>query len=540
MAKQTGEIELNLDHKLGCEPTILLSSYTSLESGDNHFKGNVLPIYDVDGEPVCECNEGEVLLYQTGTTFSGVIYIDDRTFELRDVGENVYFLAERSPSQVAHKCGLNSDEETELPEEGGADSGAGLEARTRCHPIRVLVLYDDSALALDPNIEATAARVITGVNDIMLTSGAFSAQVSYQIANVLQFNMTQSSTAADDRDFMETDANVNALRTANSADLILYFVDASWGFTAGIANRAQDPTRAVALVKASTDLTKISAHELGHLLTCRHESSNDPIGPFQHAYEFKTGCWPFKKQRNTIMWSSPLDKGINRFSNPNRNYKGEPYGTTTQDNVRQLIARGCAVAEYDNNNGPQIVTALIDGLDLFCPCAEGQLAVRVACPPGLSLSFEWRQSSDGVNYGSVYSTSETISVTAPCTAYGISWYRVEIFDASGQLITTAVKSVMAEPCRSGPGQELLTLKNKKNQQLFPTVGSGVFTLKVKDLELSDNLSFTVTSSSGSSSVSVKTVTLGNQHEFQFDFSALPSGIYMLKSNRTNPMKFVIQ
>jgi len=111
ISKQTGEIELDLDDKLGCTPTILLSSYNRLENGDDFFKGNVLSKYDADGEPLCECVEGEVSFYQTNSTFSGVIYVDERTFELRDVGENVHFLAERSANQVANQCGLHTDEE---------------------------------------------------------------------------------------------------------------------------------------------------------------------------------------------------------------------------------------------------------------------------------------------------------------------------------------------------------------------------------------------------------------------------------------------
>ena len=428
-----------------------------------------------------------------------------------------------------------------MPEEDGVGYGAGLESRTRCHPIRVLVLYDDSALAFDPNIVATSRRVVTGVNDILRVSGAFSSQVSFQVANVLPFNINQTGDPENDRDFMETNNTVSDLRTTNAADLILYFVNASWGGVLGIANLAEDGTRVVAMVDASVILTRVSAHELGHLLSCRHESAADPTGPFEHAYDFKTGCKPFRSDRNTIMWSALTNNVINRFSNPLRTYKDEPYGTTVEDNVRQLRARGCAVASYDDNNGPPIVTAFIDGPDLLCACTQDDLTVQVSCPPGLPLTFEWRQSSDGINYGPVYGTSETVSVSAPCVEGEIFWYRVQIFDANGQLLTTSVKSIMANPFWvPGPNacQQLILSREERFQRFFPAVSSGVFTLELNDLKLSDELVFTVTSSSGASFVSNQSVDPGSQHTFQFNFSDLLPGMYLLTSQRTKPVKFI--
>ncbi|HEV2845620.1 MAG TPA: M12 family metallo-peptidase, partial [Thermoanaerobaculia bacterium] len=97
-----------------------------------------------------------------------------------------------------------------------------------------------------------------------------------------------------------------------------------------------------------TNGQSVFAHEVGHLLSARHDPSVDPsTRPFLygHGYQYtKAPRW------RTIMAYPCLDAPcarVNYWSNPKKRYNGKPMGTkAVHDNARVLNMTRLAMAGF--------------------------------------------------------------------------------------------------------------------------------------------------------------------------------------------------
>ena len=240
-------------------------------------------------------------------------------------------------------------------------------------------------------------------------------------------------------------------RNAADADIVLVFVQSSYG---GILGRAGTLTlqteRAVTVINATDALFDYNTvHELAHLFACRHEPSADPTGPFEHAHDFKTGCWPFRKERNTVMFSVATGCTIQNFSNPSVKYKHKKTGVTDErENWKQLQGNACTVATFRNSNIAPL-NASITGEHYGCPCTNLVLAAQVSGGAPGPYSYEWHISDDGFNWGNVQSTTSTLQIDLPCEE-GPVYVRLKVTSADSQ-IDYSFRSV--EVAETWEGQE---------------------------------------------------------------------------------------
>lgn len=143
---------------------------------------------------------------------------------------------------------------------------------------------------------------------------------------------------------------VHAARDAHGADVMILLVDnqarQACGVAAGIGSNAAS---AFAILHwECANGRSVFAHEIGHLLSARHDPFTDPTPkPFAygHGYQYTKG-----PRWRTIMAYPCLGAEcprVNYWSNPKKKYNGKPMGTKAlNDNVRVLNMTRSAMAGF--------------------------------------------------------------------------------------------------------------------------------------------------------------------------------------------------
>jgi Metallo-peptidase family M12 len=138
---------------------------------------------------------------------------------------------------------------------------------------------------------------------------------------------------------------VHALRDRHRADVAVLIVDDPQG--CGLATRVYaDAEEAFAVVHHDcAALTYSVAHEIGHLIGARHEPTMDKVKtPFPYGHGYVNGT----KWRDIMSYKESCD-GCPRvpvWSNPKVLIKGEPAGTSVQDNARVIAEQAARVAAF--------------------------------------------------------------------------------------------------------------------------------------------------------------------------------------------------
>lgn len=144
---------------------------------------------------------------------------------------------------------------------------------------------------------------------------------------------------------------------------------------------------------------------------------NVPTGPYEHAHKFKTGCWPFRKDRRTIMYSVVDERQtIQHYSNPAVKFKDVNTGIADErDNARMLKNTACTVAGFRESGSTTLeLLAHISGDYFACPCkGVGLTSQNIGCDQG-PFEYEWRTSLDGFNWSSIQSTQSSYYVGLSC------------------------------------------------------------------------------------------------------------------------------
>ena len=317
-------------------------------------------------------NEGcRVLISVLDNDIQGVIETDEEVFTIKTIGEQQYALMTLDYSQLKEACdvfhdeidrssfdGANSllhDSDIERDDDITSPSILRSAAAYDCK-IRVLVLYTPNAQSSNSNIKNTILTMVELANQSFINSQinyrielVYVGQTNYTELGFIDTNFSRFQTAGDG--YMD---EVHTLRNKYSADVcvLLYYLPYS---ECGYATIGSMETSAFCVVNSYCDILDYTfAHEIGHLIGCRHDPSEDPnTTPFAYGHGYVN---PSKTWR-TIMAYEP--EGIDNclkllyWSNPNVTHDGEPMGTTaTHDNARVWNERSNTVMAFrqpDNN-----------------------------------------------------------------------------------------------------------------------------------------------------------------------------------------------
>jgi len=298
--------------------------------------------------------------------FSGTFKIDEDFYELHDLGAGKRILLRKDYAGLFKRCGSNDSEEEE-------QRGEIIEDRTegRC-PVRVLALTTAAAQAALPDINGTIALAINQTNQALRNSQVYGNDLTLTLVGISTITFSESAIMRDDRESLIDNAELKIKRNTADADIVLVLVEGDYGddFIGMAGTLTLQSERAVVIINATDALSDYNtSHELAHLFGCRHEPDADATGPIEHAHKFITGCWPFRKDRNTIMFSEVTGHTIQHYSNPNVKYKNRGTGVTDErENWRKLRANACTVATFRNQSIPAL-SAHITGPYVGCLCS---------------------------------------------------------------------------------------------------------------------------------------------------------------------------
>lgn len=305
---------------------------------------------------VGKSNNGDFMLISVlGDDIQGVIETDGSVYSIETVGEREYALIQVDYSKLQENCNaLPSNDNTTI--ENDIDYSNETNAPTEeevpyvCK-IRVLVLYTPSAESSVSNIKNT---ILTAVE---LTNESFTnSQINYQVELVyagltnysenidIQMDLSRFKNKYDG--YME---EVHWLRNKYSADICVLLVNTSvkCGISYEIGALESSSFCVVSTYGTCATSNYSFAHEIGHLLGCRHDPDKDDLTfPFAYGHGYVN---PAKTWRTIMAYSSSCN-GCPRllyWSNPNIVYEGVAMGTTsTSHNARVWNERANTIMTF--------------------------------------------------------------------------------------------------------------------------------------------------------------------------------------------------
>ncbi|MBK8956817.1 MAG: hypothetical protein IPM34_14865 [Saprospiraceae bacterium] len=400
---------------------------------------------------VCTCTEGEIMIESKDGRKYGYIVVDETKYELLALSESYSVLGKINAEFFTSKqeCIVSTPTEGQ----GLKVPDIQLTPRTGGCAIRVLFLFTQAA---------EDAFGLGGINDmvnlaISQTNQAFS---NSDIDNtcVIRANVREWVGFTEDPGNFEGDLfdlrtsnQVATWRATDLADVVILITDADYngGILGGVPiENLSNPQEAFAfgVIEGNSITANFTfSHELGHIIGCRHQRCEtfqrggcDDSGPFEHGSGWgHRPCWlcSWKNYSTILHQLRQNNQRLLHYSNPDISLKGHPTGIIdSRDNARWIRdGHACIVAGYNPN--PVIpLSAEINGDDILCRPLSGEYFVNVNGSNN-PFSYDWRISTDGVNWGN--SVGSGLSIWVNSNNYPLKstvFLRVRVQDAIGNFV----------------------------------------------------------------------------------------------------------
>jgi hypothetical protein len=313
-------------------------------------------------------NEGcRVLFSVLDNDIQGVIETDEEVFTIKTIGDQQYALMTLDYSQLREACDdlheeidrsssddanrLNHDSDIESDDDITPSPILRAAAAYDCK-IRVLVLYTPNAQP-SPSINNIKNTILTAV--AYANQSFINSQINYQIELVYAGQTNYTGSGDIDIDllrFRNTGDGymdeVHTLRNKYSADVCVLLNYIYLGYCGVAAYIGATAANAFCVVNSDCDVSNYSfAHEIGHLLGCRHDLSNDSnTTPFVYGHGYVN---PSKTWRTIMAYGNTCNScpRLQYWSNPNVFYNGTPMGTVaTHNNARVWNERSNTVMAF--------------------------------------------------------------------------------------------------------------------------------------------------------------------------------------------------
>ncbi|MBX2892147.1 MAG: zinc-dependent metalloprotease [Saprospiraceae bacterium] len=406
--QQGGVINLQMPGK-DCTAQVKAKTIEACSNGDYYWYGEVEK-EDGETEEECECYNGSVTVISRAGRVFGSVHIDDDHWSLHELGGGKRVLARRDYTNNVLECAM--------PDSGGkivAEAMAQDRTEVNC-PVRVLALYTPNAEAAAADLEDRILTAFVNANQILRNSKVTPNQLTFILHSIQLFDFDETDNIQDDVTTLVSDAMVAQMRDDTQADLVVVYTDGEYSLWGVAGALGPSSGSALCIVNRVGESLHTTAHEMAHLLGCRHDIYDDPNGDFEHGHIFKTGCWPFRDKQKTVMYVPVSPQRIPYFSNPDVYYKKESTGTEEyENNARQLRTNACTVAAFRTDDVSSPFKVIPSSDQEACPCAYTTFyASGVGGGPG-PYQFEWYTSTDGFTYGTLQGIGSVFSVNAPCT-----------------------------------------------------------------------------------------------------------------------------
>lgn len=386
--------------KKGFLPLVIPGTNTSVIV--NRTTVNVFSDSKYQWNGVMSDDSGDVFINSSEDGVYGRIRYNGDIYMLEGLGGNIAALIKIDNSKYTpNECGVDG---LNFKQDGVK---ATEEKRLKHHcddlPVRIGVMFTQRAANTGLNLTNIAQTAINDLNSISGNSGLSSHDIAFRLAGtpirLNGFNEVANDICGDaDRFALNAVARAFRNRDDIEADLMILLTDGNYGGGAigcvdEIGPRIND---AYAVVEADLANGNFSfGHEVIHLMGGRHQQCDifqnpgcDNLNGFNHGYGYKTGVWPFRKEKTTMMHQ--LRNGWTRqreVSNP------DIHGVVNQnDNARMIEDNACTVAEFRET--PFVVA--ITGPNSLRQNQIGRWCANVS---GCTIqSRRWEVTTNGWNY----------------------------------------------------------------------------------------------------------------------------------------------
>ena len=481
-AQNKGKIEVEIPNE-SCGKKVFTALKVEYKSADKYSW------YGRDeSKDTCSCGDASILIIKDGESIYGKITIDNRVYTIHDLSGSKNALTTfiiDSPESTGEvpDCGVNEEKmvKENIKEVSASARGGGL---GKC-PVRVLVVYTKNA----KNCVGAGEIINMTKTAIEQTNLAFSNSevnsISLVEAGIEEVSFVEKN--INDVDLMGANTEIANKKAAKEADLVMLVTDGTgMGNVYGKAEAIgpmKDKANALMKLKGFSHYT--FTHELGHLLGCRHY--NDPAIDYAKSHEWRS-CGSAKK---TVMHPrNTANHIILHFSNPDVDYKSKSTGVKDEaDNARRINTVGCEVADFVS---PPIDAFNVGITGISLACINTTVCLNAIVYPWAcsTCTYEWYKSDDGINYGSVLSSSTKFCDIMPSDEKYF-YYKVVVFNSQLGKTETAYHTITVESgddrrcnhfTNPNNGTSKIINNNSSGSTIYPTPATDMVSLSIELLE----------------------------------------------------------
>ena len=314
----------------------------------------------IEGHALNDRTDRALLVLRDGRV-TGDVLLGERQYEIRPLGDGLQTVAE------VNQTGFVDELPPSAPELGAAP-----EADSQLDPnwppvIDVLVAYTPAAAAASGGVGAIEDLIVLAVNETNTSYVNSGILQRLRLAGALQVDYPESGNIELDRNRLQAPSDgfadsVLVERDLKHADLVSFWVEHVNGGYCGIAYIMQTPAvnfapYGVSVVKRSCATGYYSfGHELGHLMSARHDRYVDPTNnsPFSYNHGFYI---PAKGWRDVMAYNDGCAaqgatcKRIPYWANPDTQLSGVRLGVAegqpnAADNRKTLNTTAQIVASF--------------------------------------------------------------------------------------------------------------------------------------------------------------------------------------------------
>lgn len=522
----------------GCQNVICKTTKRVSYPNGNY---TVLASVEESEHPDGDCGTGDMGFVREHGITVGIIRVDDRAYEIRDLKEGKWRLRTVNTQEVGY-CPSEGDGEDLLHD------NENVELRNELCLVQLLILFDTQSNAMN-DIQQRARLDVERTNRALRNSGISDFQLRFEIIGFQEFNLPNPREFDFDDDLIRIrDLNQHLQDTVN-ADIVVFYTSTDYmaNFPAGPqrvygaamglrrADVDVDPKRdAYMLVQAipATRAAQTFEHEIAHLFQCRHQNDFGwpPIYARGHRFEHPSGWFGWgSKDVHTITHTLVKDvTPIPYYSNPSVIYRQRATGTEFNNNARQLREGACEVANFREG---ETFAVMIEGDNVTCPYHPVTLTALIMGNSTAPFTVFWESAT---SFDGPFSTlGNTPIVGVPVGEQGqVVFVRLTVTNAFGQTITEFFEIASTDGTHCTPWlqeQEGAPADLPIEVQVWPNPAGDQFGAKILVKKPQEYIRVDLLSSSGEvfQSRQWKEVPTGPLFN-EFNTSALPSGIYRLR------------
>ncbi len=328
----------------------------------------------------------------------GNIMLDSLAYEIYDLKEGLQVILERNTTSEGQGFGCSEDIEE------GTEFVKKTTDPCENHKLKILYLVTPAAKNEFDDADLKVYLSFFQLNEIWRHS---QINKTANFAGIkLMSNLFESSSIKIDLNNWRTNSSVLYERSFYDADFVVFVTGSSYVNQNGLAQQiGASKANAFCAVSIQTisDDRYVGAHEISHLMGASH---HDDTAPYR-GNVFKTGGWPFKKERHTVMSDKDKHKArIPNLFNPAVDSYGEPTGDGGHRAAQIVDVAYDYQAEYYLDSPLDLYANLQTAPDE--PCSLTQYAsVDVFCEEG-PITYQWEKSLNGINWLPLTSSNSSL------------------------------------------------------------------------------------------------------------------------------------